>query len=200
MFTGLIERLGTVTGTKIDNGMLELEVATGAEPYETCLGASIAINGTCLTVTQINGQHLRFDVSEESLNVTNLGQLKIGDNVNLERALTLATRLGGHLVSGHVDGLGEITAVEPGPAGWLFRVQIPANLSRYLIPKGSICLDGVSLTINELKDNANGSNISLMLIPTTLNETTFGSRQPGWQCHVEVDMIGKYLERLNSYN
>lgn len=200
MFTGIIEAKGKITAIGENDGMVRLTVAvTNKDNFTAQLGASIAINGCCLTVTPektANESTFHFDVSKESLSKTNIGQLQVGSIVNMERAARLGDHMGGHLVSGHVDGIGTVTAVGKDSDGWNVSVRIPKSLRRYLIEKGSICLDGVSLTINRLSDHADYSEVGLTLIPTTLNETTFAALHPGQMLNVEVDMIGKYLERL----
>jgi riboflavin synthase len=157
------------------------------------IGASIAVNGTCLTVVDRGEDHLAFDLSEETLARTSFGRLAAGDPVNLERALTLSTRLGGHLVQGHVDGVGEVLAVRPGSdGGAVVRVSAPASVRRYLVEKGSVCVDGVSLTVAGLDDEA----FSVALIPHTLAVTTLGSLEVGDPVNLEVDVIAKYVEAL----
>lgn len=203
MFTGIIEALGKITHISEHEGMLRLTVSVvNKSEFSAKLGDSIAINGCCLTVTpqkQDDELTFQFDVSKESLEKTNLGQLKIHDAVNMERAARLGAHMGGHLVSGHIDGIAQVTNVDKNPDGWQVTVAIPKALRKYLIAKGSICLNGVSLTINRLEDKENHSDIGLTLIPTTLTETTFDQLHAGQILNVEVDMIGKYLERLQSH-
>lgn len=200
MFTGLIERTGQIIAlTGLDNNkeMTRLIIDPGAQAYKTKLGDSIAVNGACLTVAEIKHQMLIFDISSETLRKTSLGLLREGDHVNLERAMALGDRLGGHMVSGHTDGTGVIHSVDKNSEGWLVRIKVDKNLSRYIIPKGSICLDGVSLTVNSLEDRDQNTILDLMLIPKTLETTTFSSLSSGQTINVEVDMVGKFLERLN---
>lgn len=198
MFTGIIEALGKVVAIENNSGMVTAEVRIeNRSEYPAQLGDSIAINGCCLTVSKIPEElTYRFDISKETLSKTNLNNLAIGLTVNLERAARLGSHMGGHLVSGHVDGLAEVVSVSQDADGWQVIVLVPKNFSRYLIDKGSICLDGVSLTINTLSDTDEGSHVGLTLIPTTVQETTFSHLKPGQALNLEVDILGKYLERL----
>lgn len=190
MFTGLVEHVGTIQRIDQDEGHVRLSVSA---PFkEVQLGDSIAIDGCCLTVASQDDDQFQFHVSRESLQVTALGEFREGTKVNMERALRMGDRLGGHMVSGHVDGVGTVVSKEDLNDGLLLKVKIPDELTRYVVPKGSICLDGVSLTVNRLE----GTAIELMLIPTTLKETTLGERPLGRPINVEVDLIGKYIERL----
>lgn len=199
MFTGLVERMGRIAEIREQDGFKVLRVElSSAEPYATQLGESIAINGCCLTVTAFDQQSMAFDVSFESLALTNLGRLTIGSPVNLERALRMGDRLGGHMVSGHVDGYGTLEGIEAQEGGWNVFVQVPRALSGYIIPKGSITLDGVSLTINAVEDLEAYSRIRLTLIPATISHTTFSELKAGWPLNIEVDLVGKYLERFAS--
>jgi riboflavin synthase len=188
MFTGIVEELGevvtTATGRLTVRGAL---VTSDARP-----GDSIAVNGVCLTVVQVHGDTFSADVMAETLRRSGLGKLAPGDRVNLERAATTSTRLGGHLVQGHVDGVGEILARTPA-AGWHeLRVGIPAGMSRYLVEKGSITVDGVSLTVVAVTDEW----FEVALIPTTLALTTLGHKCPGDPVNLEVDVIAKYVEKF----
>ncbi|RYZ59612.1 MAG: riboflavin synthase [Proteobacteria bacterium] len=199
MFTGLVERIGRIADIHDKDGYKILRVELSqAEPYATQLGESIAINGCCLTVTRFDQQSMDFDVSFESLDKTNLGQLKLGSAVNLERALRMGDRLGGHMVSGHVDGRGRLKSIEELDGGWTVFVEVPRELSGYIIPKGSITLDGVSLTINEVIDEPHATLIRLTLIPVTVSHTSFSELKAGWPLNIEVDLVGKYLERFAS--
>jgi len=208
MFTGLIERTGRIVAMTnseqtIPGSSITHVIVDAGNDFETAIGDSIAVNGCCLTVTSNKMRMLSFDVSSETLACTSLGELSNGQEVNLERALRLGDRLGGHLVSGHVDGTGEILAIGKQPDGWQLSVILPRALGRYMIPKGSVCLDGVSLTINQVDDTdeaAPGQTvIHLMLIPTTVTLTTFKHLSPGQRINVEVDMMAKYVERLNKH-
>ncbi len=197
MFTGLVETTGTIESITPKGDMIVLEVLAKDSSFDSEHGASIAINGCCLTVTEFHKNKFSFDVSIETIQKTNLDNLELKMEVNMERAIALGTRLGGHIVSGHVDSIAEVTEVEDTEGGTLVRVHIPKPYEKYIIDKGSITLDGVSLTVNELVDIDNGCIISLMLIPTTLEETTFKHLRPGQKLNFEFDLIGKYLERLH---
>ncbi len=189
MFTGIVEERGTVR----EMGPHRLAVGCRTVNGDSDVGASIAVNGVCLTVVERSGEHLAFDLSEETLARTSLGRLKQGDPVNLERPLTLSSRLGGHLVQGHVDGVGEVTGLEPDePGGALMTVKPPQDLRRYLVEKGSVSVDGVSLTVAAF----DGDRFSVALIPHTLNATTLGANKVGDPVNLEVDVIAKYLEAL----
>jgi len=189
VFTGIVEERGTVR----EIGPHRLAVACRTVSSDAELGSSIAVNGCCLTVVERDAERLAFDLSEETLRRTALGRLAPGDPVNLERPLTLMSRLGGHLVQGHVDGVGTIAALEPDAAGgaWM-RIEVPAELRRYLAEKGSIAVDGVSLTVAALDEGG----FSVGLIPHTLAVTTLGAARAGDPVNLEVDVIAKYVEAL----
>src|SRR5690606_39167479 len=157
-------------------------------------GDSVAVNGVCLTVVEVDGDELAFDVMAETLDRSSLGSLRPGDPVNLERAVTVSSRLGGHIVQGHVDGVGTVVSVDPGDAWTDVRISLPAELARYLVPKGSICVDGVSLTVVRVSDDTGTFTVSL--IPTTLAQTTLGAKRPDALVNLEVDVVAKYDERL----
>jgi riboflavin synthase len=189
MFTGIVEERGAVRS--LAGG--RLSVACHTVTRDSPIGASVAVNGTCLTVVDRSDEHLTFDLSDETLARTSLGSLTAGRPVNLERPVSLAARLGGHLVQGHVDGVGEIVRIEAGPdGGALLRVRIPSALLRAVVSKGSITVDGVSLTVAELHDDG----ITIALIPHTLAATTFGEAATGDPVNLEVDVIARYVERL----
>jgi riboflavin synthase len=189
MFTGIVEECGSVRATTGER----LVVSCRTVPAGSEIGASIAVNGVCLTVVERADDALTFDLSPETLERSSLRRLDAGDPVNLERPATLGTRLGGHLVQGHVDGVGEVSAVElDGTGGALVTVRVPGDLLRYVVEKGSITVDGVSLTVAAL--TADG--VVLALIPHTLQVTTLGAARPGDPVNVEVDVIAKYVERL----
>ena len=199
MFTGLVERIGKVEEISHKEGLMELSIRIPSpDSFTSKLGDSIAVNGCCLTLTSYGNEIATFDVSKESLQVTNLGSLKQGSPVNLERALIAGSRLGGHIVSGHVDCLATLLTKEPQRDGWLYKVAISRYWSKYLIHKGSLTLDGVSLTINKLTDEKDRSIAELMLIPTTLEHTTLRGMTPGWKINLEVDLVGKYIERFEA--
>jgi riboflavin synthase len=189
MFTGIVEERGVVRSR--EGG--RLTVACRTVTHDSSIGASVAVNGTCLTVVERGDDHLAFDLSAETLARTSLGGLTAGRPVNLERPVSLAARLGGHLVQGHVDGVGAIARIDPSPdGGALVRVRVPPELMHAVVSKGSITVDGVSLTVAEL--HADG--ISIALIPHTLAATTFGGASTGDPVNLEVDVIARYVERL----
>ena len=203
MFTGIVERTGKVLSlttppagaSSLMGGITQLIVDPG-KGFDTRPGDSVAVNGCCLTVTSNKVQMLAFDVSRETLARTSLGELIEGKEVNLERAMKLGDRLGGHLVSGHVDGIAVVERILKKTDGWELILSIPHELGRYVIRKGSICLDGISLTVNELADQDQATMIGLTLIPTTVSLTSFKSLTEGQHVNVEVDAIGKFVERL----
>ena len=193
MFTGIIEALGQLVTQKPHAGDVQLHISTGKlDLSDVKPGDSICVSGACLTVIELANNGFWADVSTETLTRTTLGDLKPGDAVNLERALTPTTRLGGHMVSGHVDGLGVIKQFYQEARSWRLYIQAPDQLARYIAEKGSICVDGVSLTIN----GVHGAVFDLNIIPITLQETTIGNYQTGRQVNLEVDVIARYLERL----
>ncbi len=188
MFTGIVELRGTVVRAVRDR----LAIDAGHLVADSDVGASVAVNGVCLTVVARDGSVLSFDVSNETRARSALGDLQAGDPVNLERPVSLSARLGGHLVQGHVDGVGEVEAIErDGGGGSRFAVRVPADLLRYVVEKGSITIDGVSLTVAEV----DGGTITVALIPHTLAATTLGVVAPGDGVNLEVDVIAKYVER-----
>jgi riboflavin synthase len=193
MFTGIVQAIGVVHSIESRGGDARLILGTGKLPMGgVVLGDSIAVNGVCLTAVALEGPRFAADVSRETLSLTTLGELRPGSRVNLEKALTLATPLGGHLVSGHVDGVGEILERRQDGRSWRFRIQAPAGLARYIAQKGSICVDGTSLTVNGVE----GASFELNIVPHTLAETVFGDYQSGTRVNLEVDLIARYLERL----
>ena len=189
MFTGIVEERGEVR--RLDPYRLEIGCRTVTS--DSPVGASVAVNGVCLTVVANEGSLLAFDLSEETLARTSLRRLSVGHPVNLERPLTLSDRLGGHLVQGHGDGVGEVVGVDPDAAdGVRLRLRVPAELMGYVVAKGSITVDGVSLTVAELHDDG----VTLALIPHTLDVTTLGTAATGDPVNLEMDVIAKYVERL----
>ena len=197
MFTGLVEQVGRIQSIDERAGYKVLTVALAeADAYAEKLGDSIAVNGCCLTVTKRSESTLDFDVSHETLAKTSLGYLQKDSLVNLERALQVGDRLGGHMVAGHVDAVAEVHSIDTLAGGWNIWVTLPLDLARYVIPKGSIALDGISLTINEVKDETGATHIRLTLIPATIDHTNVQSWIVGGSVNVEVDMVGKYLERM----
>ncbi len=191
MFTGLVEALGSVEGVVRHGAGRRLTLRVPAD-WEVAPGDSVAVSGVCLTAVALEPGRVGFDLAEETLRVTTLGDLGPGDPVNLERPLRVGGRLGGHLVLGHVDGVGRVVAVEPEGAGRRVTVTVPPALRPLLIPKGSVAVDGVSLTVAELDAPA----FSLILIPHTLAVTTLGVRGVGAQVNLEMDVIGKYVRAL----
>jgi riboflavin synthase len=193
MFTGIIQAVGEVAAMQPSGGDLRLRIRTGKLPLQdVALGDSICTNGVCLTVIELPGDGYWADVSVETLNFTTLGRLKPGSRVNLEKALTPESRLGGHIVSGHVDGVGEVVSLQEDARSIRFVLRAPASLAKYIAHKGSICVDGTSLTVNAV----NGAEFDLNIIPQTMQETVFGEYQPGSAVNLEVDVIARYLERL----
>jgi riboflavin synthase len=191
MFSGIVEERGVVRAAEPHR----LVVGCRTVLADSDVGASVAVNGVCLTVVDRTGEALAFDVSDETLGRTALGRLSPGDPVNLERPVTLLTRMGGHLVQGHVDGVGEVTGFEPdGTGGARLEVRLPVELRRYVVEKGSVAVDGVSLTVAAPPDDG----FSVALIPHTLAATTLGEVAVGDPVNIEVDVIAKYVERLVS--
>ena len=193
MFTGIIESVGKIEKIEPRSGDLRLTIAVDKlDMSDVALGDSIACNGVCLTAISFDQQHYTADVSGETIRLSTLADLVVGSPVNLEKALTPTTRLGGHLVSGHVDGIGEIQDIQKDSRSLRYRVKAPDELAHYIAKKGSICIDGVSLTVNEV----NGSEFELNLVPHTLSETTMSGYQAGTMVNLEVDLLARYLERL----
>lgn len=199
MFTGLVERTGTVTSilepTNKEN-VWTLVVDPGSD-FSREFGASVAVNGACLTEIGNNSEGpLTFHVSPETLAKTSLGQLKVSDPVNLERAMRATDRLGGHIVLGHVDGTGEVTAIKEDEGFWFLELKISRDLGRYVVSKGSIAIDGVSLTVNAFRDSGSETYLNFMLIPITWKSTRFHRIFIGCRVNIEVDVIAKHVERL----
>jgi riboflavin synthase len=195
MFTGIIQTVGRVVRLEPRGGDVRLAVDTaGLDLADVQPGDSIAVSGVCLTAVALEPHGFAADVSNETLSLTTLGQLKAGDPVNLEKALRLADRLGGHLVSGHVDGVGKVVAITPDGRSQRWTFELPAALARYIAAKGSVCIDGTSLTVNEVV----GSRFGVNLIPHTVGHTAFHARRVGDAVNIEVDVIARYVERLLS--
>lgn len=193
MFTGIIESVGEIAAIEPRGGDVRLRVRAGAMPLDDVqLGDSIATSGVCLTVVELPGDGYWADVSGETLSCTAMNELKVGAKVNLERALTPTTRLGGHLVSGHVDGVGEIQSREDDARSVRFSVAAPNELAKYIAAKGSVSVDGISLTVNAVQGNV----FELNIVPHTLAQTTMADFQPGRRVNLEVDIIARHLERL----
>lgn len=195
MFTGIIEAVGRIARIEGKGGDWRLTISSGKlDLGDVKLGDSVAVSGVCLTVTSLLSEGFTADVSNETLARTAFRQMKVGHRVNLEKALTLSTRLGGHLVSGHVDGVGEIISRSEDGRSIRLNVKAPAELSRYIAEKGSICVNGVSLTVNSV----NGDCFGLNVIPHTADETTVDEWRTGTPLNLEVDLIARYVERLQS--
>lgn len=193
MFTGIIEAVGEITALQPSGGDLRVRVKTGKlDLADVKLGDSIATNGVCLTVVDLPGDGYWADVSAETLAVATLKDWKLGDKVNLEKALTPQTRLGGHMVSGHVDGIGEVVWRKTTARAEQFRLRAPDELAKYIAHKGSITVDGTSLTVNAV----DGAEFELTIVPHTIAETVIGGYQAGTRVNLEVDLIARYLERL----
>lgn len=193
MFTGLIEGVGTLAMRTPVGGDARLRIAIGTLPFEgVALGESIAVNGVCLTVVAFDADGFDADASNETLALTTLGALPVGRAVNLERAMRPTDRLGGHLVSGHVDGVGRVASVDDDGRAQRWRFHAPAALLRYVAMKGSICVDGVSLTVNAVDD----AGFEVALVPHTVAHTAFASTRIGDAVNLEVDLVARYVERL----
>lgn len=195
MFTGIIEATGTLRKMHQTGGDWRLEIVSDKLDFsDVVLGDSIAVSGVCLTVVARESDGFTADVSNETMRCTSLAGLKTGDTVNLEKALTPTSRLGGHIVSGHVDGLAELVDIQPDGRSNCLRYRVPADLARYIAAKGSVCLDGVSLTVNQVS----GVEFSVNIIPHTAACTTIQHYRPGRMVNLEVDVVSRYLERLLS--
>ena len=198
MFTGIVTDLGTVREVQPIGGAHDMRLVIGtapaflAEPAPAVVGASIACSGCCLTAVQLGGDWFAVDASAETLSKTVLGRARAGSRVNLERSLRMGDELGGHLVAGHVDGVAEVLSAAPENASVRCRFRLPAGLSRLVAVKGSIAIDGISLTVNEVDGDVFGVNI----IPHTAAVTTFGTLQPGSLVNIEIDMLARYVARL----
>ncbi|WP_252178443.1 riboflavin synthase [Endozoicomonas sp. 4G] len=193
MFTGIIEAVGSLQKVESRSGDLRLTVHSGQlDLSDVKLGDSIATNGVCLTVVELTGQGYVADVSLETLENTTLSGLTVGSALNLEKALTPSTRLGGHLVSGHVDGVGNVVSIEPSGRSTVYWLAAPAHLARYIAHKGSITVDGVSLTVNKV----DGCRFALNIVPHTQQETIINGYRAGTEINLEVDLLARYLERL----
>lgn len=195
MFTGIVLAKGVVSNVEQRGGDLRLRIDAGdLDMSDVALGDSVCVSGVCLTAVDPDAKGFHADVSNETLSRTTLGALRVGDGVNLEKSLRLSDRLGGHLVAGHVDCVGRVLAIEPDARSQRWRFDVPAEFSKYIAAKGSICIDGVSLTVNDVAANTVGVN----LIPHTISATTFAEKRVGDVVNVEVDLIARYVERLRS--
>ena len=192
MFTGIVEELGAVAAVEDQGDAIRLTIRAATVLEDAALGDSIAVNGCCLTVAARTEDTWTADVMQETLDKTSLYGVQPGDPVNLERAVTAHTRLGGHIVQGHVDGVGTVLSRTPSEHWEVVAISLPADLARYLVDKGSLTVDGVSLTVVEARDDS----FTVSLIPETLARTTLGRRQPGERVNLEVDVIAKHVERL----
>ena len=192
MFTGIIEELGRVIAIETQPDAKRITFEGALVTSDVSRGDSIAVCGACLTAVEIENHQFTADVMNETLRLTNLGDLKVGDPINLERAMNASTRFGGHMVLGHVDGVGTVVSREPSENWEWVRVSIPEDLAKYVVLKGSITIDGISLTVNEV----NGNVLGFSLIPETLRLTTLGTKQPNDRVNIEVDVMAKHIERL----
>jgi len=193
MFTGIIEAVGEIAEIQPAGSDYQLNIASGKlDLGDLKLGDSVAVNGICLTVTRLTGRGFWADVSAETVACSTFATLQRGDHVNLEKALTPTSRLGGHLVSGHVDGVGEVVAKEPVGGSIKLTIKVPGDLTRYIAEKGSITINGISLTVNRM----DGTNFELNIVPHTQGETTLADFMVGTAVNIEVDQIARYLERL----
>jgi riboflavin synthase len=191
MFTGLVEETGNVVAFTKNAAAWRLQISAGVVLVGTAVGDSIAVNGCCLTVAHLDAQNLFFDVLEETRRLTNFSALAVGAPVNLERSLRFEGKVGGHFVTGHIDGLGTIEIFEPRGADHFLRVQAPPGSGRYLIHKGSVAIDGISLTVAEVVGDA----FAVWLIPHTLEVTNLRARRAGERVNLEFDLLGKYVEK-----
>ena len=194
MFTGLIAELGRITAIDKGESSAVFTIAAPALISQIALGDSVAVNGVCLTATAITGETFTADVMVQTLAVTSLSQLAVGSAVNLELAALLNTRMGGHMVQGHVDGVATVVGLTPGEKWAQFDITVPEKLAKYIVNQGSICLDGVSLTVGEINDVNN--LVTVWLIPETLERTNLSTKKSGDLINVEVDVLAKYVERL----
>ena len=192
MFTGIIEEMGIVKSIK--NNAITIEADKIFDDLK--LGDSVAVNGTCLTISSFSNKIFKADITLETLSRTNLGDLKSGFKVNLERALTLSKRLGGHIVSGHIDGVGVIKNISKNDRDIILKIEVPASLMKYIIEKGSVAVDGISLTVAEVNKNI----FSIAIIPHTFKETILYYKKEGDKVNIENDIIGKYVEKLLQFN
>ena len=194
MFTGLITELGSITSIEKSETSAVFTINAPGLSSEITVGDSVAVNGVCLTATSISGTTFNADVMVQTLSLTSLSQIIVGSPVNLELAAQLNARMGGHMVQGHVDGLATVVALTPGDKWAKFDIAVPGHLSKYIVNQGSICLDGISLTVGEIDDASN--LLTVWLIPETLEKTNLSTSRPGDLINVEVDVLAKYVERL----
>jgi riboflavin synthase len=194
MFTGLIAELGEVTAITKGETSAVFSINSPALISEIKLGDSVAVNGVCLTATSVSSTGFTADVMVQTLSLTSLSEIQVGSPVNLELAAQLNARMGGHMVQGHVDGVATVVGLTPGEKWAQFDIKVPDHLTKYIVNQGSICLDGVSLTVGEISDANN--QLTVWLIPETLERTNLSSKKPGDLINIEVDVLAKYVERL----
>ena len=193
MFTGIIHCMGAIAAVAAEGGDVRLTIAApDLDTTRIAAGDSIAVNGVCLTAVNVDAKGFTADVSQETLSLTTLGDMQAGGVVNIEPSLTLATPLGGHLVSGHIDGMGTVASLAPDARSTRMEFEIPRDLMRYLVRKGSVAIDGTSLTVNQVAEG----RISVNIVPHTLEKTIMGTYAPGTRVNIEVDQLARYLERL----
>ena len=195
MFTGIVTDIGTVTKAE-DKGDLRLTIRCGYDMASVDMGASIACSGVCLTVVDKGDDWFAVDVSRETRSRTAAGQWREGARLNLERSLRLGDELGGHIVTGHIDGVVDVLAVREEGASHRVELKIPPELARFIAPKGSVAFDGVSLTVNDVLDTDGETHASVNIIPHTAQETTLGNLEPGRQLNVEIDVLARYIDRM----
>lgn len=198
MFTGIITDIGTITSVE-ERGDIRVTVATAHDTSGIAIGASVSNSGVCLTVVSKTAESLSFDVSAETRRRTAANMWQKGARLNLERALKVGDELGGHIVTGHVDAVGTIASIEAEGDSRRFTCQMPASVAPYVAPKGSICLNGVSLTVNEVSDDDLGHWFTVNIIPHTAEWTTFGTAQAGDEVNIEIDVLARYLFRMNQF-
>lgn len=194
MFTGLISEVGTIASITHGDESAVIVIQAPATVAGVALGDSIAVNGVCLTATAITDSTFTADVMVQTLSLTSLGSYAVGDRVNLELAATLKDRMGGHMVQGHVDGVAKVASIQDGPKWQEFTIELPEHLMKYVVAQGSICIEGVSLTVGALNDEKN--QVTVWLIPATLEKTNLATKKVGDRLNIEVDVLAKYVERL----
>jgi riboflavin synthase len=193
MFTGIISAIGDIASLEERGGDVRLTIRSGnLNLTDVQLGDSIACNGTCLTAVELTGEGFVADVSVETLNLTTIGNWQTGSRINMEKAMQATDRFGGHIVSGHVDGIGEVVALEEDARSWCFRLRAPREIAKYIAHKGSITVDGTSLTVNVVE----GAEFELNIVPHTMQHTVMGDYKVGTKVNLEVDLVARYLERL----
>lgn len=194
MFTGIVEEIGILSNIEKSSSGMRLTINAHRILEDMKLGDSIAVSGVCQTVVKFSQTHFTVEVSNETLEVTTFRKIKSGDHVNLERALRLSDRLGGHIINGHVDGTGELIEIKKEGFSSIYQFKIPSSLARYTVYKGSVCIDGISLTISDI--NAEGTVFAVTIVPHTFENTTLINLKPGSVVNIETDILGKYIEKL----